>query len=79
VDRWRATLARCKSACRELALDNGADGVGLLRIEQLYFARNTPPSEVELFVELKQLVAPLRQRETRHRQGGRAETLAERP
>jgi phosphoenolpyruvate-protein phosphotransferase len=44
----------------ELALDNGADGVGLLRIEQLYFARNTPPSEAELFNELKQLVTPLR-------------------
>ena len=43
----------------ELALDNGADGVGLLRIEQLYFARNTPPSEAELFTELKQLVTPL--------------------
>src|SRR5262249_54731861 len=60
--KWRATLVRCKAACREpartlddqlirveanigihddveLALDNGADGVGLLRIEQLYFAR----------------------------------------
>ena len=85
LDRWRATLARCKGACHEparsmdgqlirveanigirddvdLALDNGADGVGLLRIEQLYFARDTPPSEAELFVELKELVAPLRQR-----------------
>src|SRR5262249_53713775 len=38
----------------ELALDNGADGVGLLRIEQLYFARNTPPSEAELLIDLKQ-------------------------
>jgi phosphoenolpyruvate-protein kinase (PTS system EI component) len=46
----------------ELALENGADGVGLLRIEQLYFARNTPPTESELYTELKQLVAPLRDR-----------------
>jgi len=46
----------------ELALDNGADGVGLLRIEHLYFARNSPPSVAELLGELKQLVAPLRQR-----------------
>jgi phosphoenolpyruvate-protein phosphotransferase len=44
----------------ELALENGADGVGLLRIEQLYFARNTPPSEAELHTDLKQLVTPLR-------------------
>jgi phosphoenolpyruvate-protein phosphotransferase len=82
LEKWRATLVRCKGACREparsvdghlirveanigiqddveLALDNGADGVGLLRIEQLYFARNTPPSEDELFAELKLLVTPL--------------------
>ena len=83
LEKWQATLVRCKRACREparsldghlirveanigiqddveLALANGADGVGLLRIEQLYFARNTPPSEAELFTELKQLVTPLR-------------------
>jgi phosphoenolpyruvate-protein phosphotransferase len=79
---WRATLVRCKDACRkpaktldgqlvrveanigiqedvELALDNGADGVGLLRIEQLYFARQVPPTEDELFVDLQRLVTPL--------------------
>jgi phosphoenolpyruvate-protein phosphotransferase len=79
---WRATLVRCKDACRkpartrdgqlvrveanigleedvELALDNGADGVGLLRIEQLYFARQAPPTEDELFLELQKLVTPL--------------------
>jgi phosphoenolpyruvate-protein phosphotransferase len=43
----------------ELALDNGADGVGLLRIEQVYFARPSPPTEDELYRELKSLVAPL--------------------
>jgi phosphoenolpyruvate-protein phosphotransferase len=43
----------------DLALDNGADGVGLLRIEQLYFARKMPPTEDELFGELKRLIAPL--------------------
>jgi phosphoenolpyruvate-protein phosphotransferase len=82
---WRATLVRCKDACRkpartldgqlirveanigiqedvELALDNGADGVGLLRIEQLYFARQIPPTEEELFADLQQLVTPLRDR-----------------
>ena len=82
LEKWQATLVRCKGACKEparsldgqlirveanigieddveLALDNGADGVGLLRIEQLYFARNTPPSEDELFTELEQLVKPL--------------------
>src|SRR4029077_10555177 len=40
----------------ELALDNGADGIGLLRIEQLYFARAMPPTEEELFSELKSLI-----------------------
>ena len=46
----------------ELAIDNGADGVGLLRIEQLYLARTLPPSEDELFEELRALTAPLRGR-----------------
>src|SRR5260221_11245479 len=46
----------------ELALDNGADGVGLLRIEQLYFARQIPPTEDELFLELQRLVLPLGER-----------------
>jgi phosphoenolpyruvate-protein phosphotransferase len=43
----------------ELARANGADGVGLLRIEQLYFARPSPPTEEELSGELKGLIAPL--------------------
>jgi phosphoenolpyruvate-protein phosphotransferase len=82
MENWRATLVRCKAACRqpartldgrlidveanigvhddvELALDNGADGVGLLRIEQLYFARPVPPTEDELFRELESLITPL--------------------
>jgi len=29
----------------ELAVDNGADGVGLFRIEQLYLSRDAPPTE----------------------------------
>jgi len=43
----------------ELALGNGADGVGLLRIEQLYFARPMPPTEEELSRELESLIVPL--------------------
>jgi phosphoenolpyruvate-protein phosphotransferase len=42
----------------ELALDNGADGIGLLRIEQLYFARSSPPTEQELASELERLISP---------------------
>jgi phosphoenolpyruvate-protein phosphotransferase len=45
-----------------LAIDNGADGVGLFRIEQLYLARVLPPSEDELFEELRAVTAPLRGR-----------------
>jgi phosphoenolpyruvate-protein phosphotransferase len=82
IEKWRATLVRCKAACRdpahtidgqlvhveanigvrddvEIALENGADGVGLLRIEQLYFARPIPPTEDELYRELENLVTPL--------------------
>ena len=46
----------------EAVVENGADGVGLFRIEQLYFARELPPSEEELFGELQHLVAPLREK-----------------
>jgi phosphoenolpyruvate-protein phosphotransferase len=46
----------------EAVVENGADGVGLFRIEQLYFARELPPSEEELFSELQHLIAPLREK-----------------
>jgi len=46
----------------QLLVENGADGVGLFRIEQLYLARELPPSEDELFEEVAQLVAPLREK-----------------
>src|SRR4029453_17765834 len=44
----------------DTVIENGADGVGLFRIEELYFTRELPPSEEELFSELQRLVAPLR-------------------
>lgn len=40
-------------------LENGADGVGLFRIEQLYLARSLPPDEDELFESLASLMTPL--------------------
>jgi phosphoenolpyruvate-protein phosphotransferase len=43
----------------DAVIENGADGVGLLRIEELYFTRELPPSEEELFNELQHLVTPL--------------------
>ena len=46
----------------EAVVENGADGVGLFRIEELYFTRELPPSEEELFSELQHLVAPLREK-----------------
>ena len=46
----------------ELARANGADGVGLLRIEQLYLARPSPPTEEELSGELERLISPLGKR-----------------
>jgi phosphoenolpyruvate-protein phosphotransferase (PTS system enzyme I) len=49
-------------ASLETVIENGADGVGLFRIEELYFARELPPSEEELFSELQHLVAPLREK-----------------
>jgi phosphoenolpyruvate-protein phosphotransferase len=45
-----------------VAAENGADGVGLYRIEQYYLARNTPPSETDLLAELRTVFAPLGQK-----------------
>jgi phosphoenolpyruvate-protein phosphotransferase len=44
----------------ELVMENGADGVGLFRIEQLYLARERPPTEEELLRELRTITFPLR-------------------
>jgi phosphoenolpyruvate-protein phosphotransferase len=41
------------------AIDNGADGVGLYRIEQFYLSRKTPPSLQDLLAELQEMFAPL--------------------
>jgi phosphoenolpyruvate-protein phosphotransferase len=44
----------------ELVLGNGADGVGLFRIEQLYLGRELPPTEDELYEEILAIASPLR-------------------
>ena len=46
----------------ELVIENGADGVGLFRIEQLYLARKLPPSEDELYEELHAVLGPFQDR-----------------
>ena len=46
----------------ELVVENGADGIGLFRIEQLYLARELLPSEDELYDDLQALVGPFSDR-----------------
>jgi phosphotransferase system enzyme I (PtsI) len=49
--------------CREdvvAAADQGADGVGLCRLEQFYLSRTTPPSVAELLAELRVMFAPVK-------------------
>ncbi len=43
----------------DMVVENGADGIGLFRIEQLYLARELLPSEDELYDDLQALVGPL--------------------
>jgi phosphoenolpyruvate-protein phosphotransferase len=43
----------------DVIVENGADGIGLFRIEQLYLARELLPSAEELYEELHTLVGPL--------------------
>ena len=48
--------------CREdavLAADNGADGVGLYRLEQLYLSRKALPNEDELLEIMRSAVEPI--------------------
>jgi len=48
--------------CREdvsTAVEHGADGVGLYRLEQFYLSRKTPPTAVELLADLREMFAPL--------------------
>jgi phosphotransferase system enzyme I (PtsI) len=40
----------------ELAIHNGATGIGLLRTEFMYIARQQPPSEEEQFVEYRRII-----------------------
>ena len=41
------------------AVENGADGVGLCRLEGYYMSRKTPPTASELLAELRVVFAPM--------------------
>jgi phosphoenolpyruvate-protein phosphotransferase len=43
-----------------VAAENGADGVGLYRMEQFYLSLKTPPCKTELLAELRETFAPLK-------------------
>src|SRR5262245_11822637 len=50
-------------SCREevvAANEDGADGVGLYRLEQFYLSRKTPPTAAELLAELRVMFAPVK-------------------
>jgi len=61
--RWPVNAASKPISASTMMLSSpsttAADGVGLLRIEQLYFSRPVPPTEDELCSELESLLAPL--------------------
>ena len=57
-----ATAIMANIGCREdavLAADNGADGVGLYRLEQLYLSRKALPNEDELIEIMRSTVEPV--------------------
>jgi phosphoenolpyruvate-protein kinase (PTS system EI component) len=45
-----------------VAFDNGADGVGLYRLEQIYLGRQSPPSTAELVEEMQNTLQPAKGR-----------------
>jgi phosphoenolpyruvate-protein phosphotransferase len=42
----------------QVAIENGADGVGLYRLEQIYLSRQHPPSTAELFEAMQTTLQP---------------------
>lgn len=50
------------TADANLAVENGAEGVGLLRTEFLFLTRETPPTEAEQYAALRQIGAAMRGR-----------------
>ena len=44
----------------KVALENGADGIGLYRLEQTYLGRQSPPSMTELLVEMQRTLRPVK-------------------
>lgn len=50
------------TADAHLAVENGAEGVGLLRTEFLFLTRETPPTEAEQYAALQQIGAAMRGR-----------------
>jgi len=56
--RVEANICSLEDACA--AAENGADGIGLYRIEGLYLSRRRPPSEEELLECLRDTLEPLK-------------------
>jgi len=57
-----ATAVMANIGCREdavLAVENGADGVGLYRLEQLYLSRKALPTEDELLEVMRSTLEPI--------------------
>ncbi|HEY5652826.1 MAG TPA: phosphoenolpyruvate--protein phosphotransferase [Pontiella sp.] len=56
-----AVLANVGDAAdTEFAIENGSDGVGLYRLEQIYLGRQTPPNITELLEEMQRTLYPAR-------------------
>ncbi|NLG19119.1 MAG: phosphoenolpyruvate--protein phosphotransferase [Fibrobacter sp.] len=57
----RRVMVMANVSCRddvEVAVRNGADGIGLFRIENIYLSRKHPPTMEELTKELENALAP---------------------
>jgi phosphoenolpyruvate-protein phosphotransferase len=56
-----AIAVLANAGCREdveRAMENGADGIGLYRVEQMYLGRTEPPNADELLGELREALEP---------------------
>ncbi|MCL6417262.1 phosphoenolpyruvate--protein phosphotransferase [Aestuariirhabdus sp. Z084] len=60
IIKVNANVGCYEDACK--AIENGADGIGLYRLEQFYIGRTQPPSFEELLTEIRHTLTPFKRK-----------------
>jgi phosphoenolpyruvate-protein kinase (PTS system EI component) len=57
IEHNEQVLQEARKHAQSPAITNGADGIGLYRIEQAYLGRTVPPNKEELLIEMQETLA----------------------